>query len=151
MLERLDETIVAISSAPGRGTVGIVRLSGPHAYALLDQIARYSKDGVALPSRIHGEVLIDDANFPSVLYLFRAPHSYTRQDLVEIHTIGAPPVLEVVRQKLVALGAVPAQPGEFTARAYFNGAMDLGQAEGGQLSRPERHAATGCPRMMDGD
>ncbi len=152
MIERLDETIVAISSAPGRGAIGIVRLSGPNAYPLLNQIARYPKAATAPPSRIRGEVVIDGAYFPALFYFFRAPHSYTRQDLVEIHTIGAPPVLELVCQKLATLGAVPAQPGEFTARAYFNGAMDLVSAEGvARLIRAQSDTQLqAARRMMDG-
>lgn len=152
MIERLEETIVAISSASGRGAVGIVRLSGPRAHPLLHQIARCPKS-LSTPSRIRGEVVIDDASFPAVVYLFHAPHSYTRQDLVEIHTVGAPPLLELVRQKLISLGALPAQPGEFTARAYFNGAMNLDQAEGvARLIRAQSDTQLqAARRMMDGD
>ncbi len=151
MLERLDETIVAISSAPGRGTVGIVRLSGPRAYELLRLIAPNAGEFTP-PARVRDEVVMEGAAFPAVLYLFRAPHSYTRQDLVEIHTVGAPPILQMICEKLVSLGAIPAQPGEFTARAYFNGAMDLVSAEGvARLIRAQSDTQLqAARRMMDG-
>ena len=61
-------------------------------------------------------------SLPTDFYLFRAPHSYTRQDTVEIHTVGSPAAVEEVRKHAVSLGAVPAAPGEFTARAFLNGA-----------------------------
>jgi tRNA modification GTPase len=151
MLERLEETIVAISSAPGFGAVGIVRLSGPTVYELLNQLARYDNDHISCARRTRGEVVIDGAVFPAVFYLFRAPYSYTRQHLVEIHTIGSPAVLELIRDRLVVLGAVPAQPGEFTARAYFNGALDLNQAEGvAHLIRAQSDTQLqAARRMMD--
>ena len=152
MIERLDETIVAISSAPGRGAVGIVRLSGPRAYEIAGQIASWPSSDAKPPVRVCGDVTIDGAVFPAVFYLFRAPRSYTRQDLVEIHTIGSPPILEMIRKKLVESGAVPAQPGEFTARAFFHGAMDLVSAEGvARLIRAQSDTQLAAARrMMDG-
>jgi len=135
VLNRLDETIAAISSAPGRGRLGIVRLSGPQALAIVNRIARVNS-GAALAdlpgsTRVRGEVVLDpNQTFPADFYVFRAPHSYTLQDLVEIHTIGSPPVLEIIRRAAFAHGAVSAEPGEFTARAFLNGAMDLAAAEG---------------------
>ena len=134
MLDRLDETIVAISSAPGVGPVGIVRLTGPEAISLVDRMARAATSeplSSRPPStRVGGEVLLDEElGLPAVFYVFREPHSYTRQNLVEIHTVGSPPALELVRRRAVDLGAIPAGPGEFTARAFVNGAMDLTRAE----------------------
>jgi len=67
---------------------------------------------------------------PAELCLFRGPASYTGQDLVELHTIGSPPLLLMVLELLLAAGARPAEAGEFTARAFFNGKLDLAQAEG---------------------
>ncbi len=130
----MDDTIVAISSAPGRGPLGIVRLSGPMAVAIAERMLEPA-DGEPLHlrpqwRRIAGEIRAEPgARLPTVLYLFRAPHSYTRQDLVEVHTVGSPPALEMVRRRAIALGAVAAVPGEFTARAFINGAMDLASAE----------------------
>ena len=134
MLDRLDDTIVAVSSAPGNGAVGIVRLSGPKAIDIADTMVKVAGD-VPLArrpgsTRTPGEVRpAEGIGLPAVFYVFRAPHSYTRQDLVEIHSIGSPPVLDMIRRRAMTLGAVAAQPGEFTARAFLNGAMDLAEAE----------------------
>ncbi len=135
MFDRLDDTIVAISSAPGASPRGIIRLSGPDAYALAGRVFQ-SGDG-SVPAhaqarrRLAGCVSIDaETSVPAEAYCFRAPASYTRQDLIELHTIGAIPILALLLEKLTALGARPAEPGEFTARAFFSGAMDLTCVEG---------------------
>ncbi len=134
MIDRLTDTIVAISSAPGHSQVGLIRLSGPAALAIATQMAELP-DSQSLPlqrvpSRFAGEIFIDETlSVPAALYLFFAPRSYTRQDVVEIHTAGSPAALELVRRRAISLGAVPAEPGEFTARAFLNGAMDLAKAE----------------------
>ena len=135
MLDRPDDTIVAISSAPGCGARGIVRLSGPAAHALADQIfirddKKHLTEAVG-HERLLGRVRIDErATIPAEAYSFRAPASYTRQDIVEIHTIGSPAVLAMVLEALTSRGARTAGPGEFTARAFFSGAMDLTRVEG---------------------
>lgn len=114
--------------------LGIVRMSGPTAIGVAGRMTALD-DGSRLAdrpgsTRSEGDVFIDaDLSLPATLYLFRAPRSYTRQDLVEVHTIGSPPVLELIRRRAVELGARPAEPGEFTARAFLNGAMDLASAE----------------------
>ncbi|RJP35986.1 MAG: tRNA modification GTPase [Phycisphaerales bacterium] len=131
----VDDVIVAVSSAAGFAPVGIVRVSGPGACHLADRLLRPAA-GVAVSStpgfrRVACEVVLDAASaLPAAALVFRAPRSYTRQDLVEIHTIGAPAVLEAVVRRCVELGARRAQPGEFTARAFLAGAMDLTRAEG---------------------
>ncbi len=158
MLERLDETIAAISSAPGHGALGIVRLSGPDAIAIADSVAAV-EGGNQLSRcpgsiRVDGAVFIDDvAALPAGYYLFRSPHSYTRQDIVEIHTLGSPAALEMVQRRLVQRGAVLARPGEFTARAFVNGAMDLGKAEAvaGVIRASTDTQLRASRRMMDGD
>lgn len=157
MLDRLDETIVAISSAPGYGAVGIVRLSGPGAIGIAEGMASPADhQGLAARpswSRIAGEVQVDeDTSLPATFYLFRAPRSYTRQDMVEIHTVGSGAVLEMVRQRAVALGAVPAEPGEFTARAFLSGALDLCSAEAvaGVIRARTDTQLRAARRMMDG-
>ncbi len=134
MLDRLDETIVAVSSAPGYGAMGTVRLTGPKAIALTQPFAAIpgGRPLSLQPSstRFPGEFALDgEASVPAVFYIFRTPHSYTRQDMVEIYTVGAPPLLESIRRKLIEQGALPALPGEFTARAFLHGAMDLASAE----------------------
>ena len=157
MLDRLDDTIVAISSAAGHGPLGIVRLSGPRAITIADSMTTVP-DGNPLGSRpgstrTSGEVMIDsELSLPAWLYLFLAPRSYTRQDMVEVHTVGSPAALELVRQRAIELGAVPAEPGEFTARAFLNGAMDLGTAEAvaGVIRAQTDTQLRASRRMMDG-
>ncbi len=156
MLDRVDETIVAVSSAPGAGALGIVRLSGPSAVAIVDQLT-YTRGGLRASilgsKRIEGVVCIDPQTaVPATFYLFHAPRSYTRQDMVEIHTIGSPVVLDLVRQRAVDFGATPALPGEFTARAFLNGAMDLSSAEAvaGVIRAQTDTQLRASRRMMDG-
>lgn len=157
MLDRLDETIVAISTAPCHGAMGIVRLSGPDAAAIIDEMSSVA-GGRPLGSftgsaRVVGEVRpAVDIKLPAVFYVFRAPRSYTRQDLVEVHSIGSPVVLEMIRRRAISLGAVAAQPGEFTARAFLNGAMDLAEAEAvaGVIRAQTDTQLRACRRMMDG-
>lgn len=135
MLDRPNDTIVAVSSPPGTSVRGLVRLSGPQAIDLADKVFEGSQgerlNQTAGHRRVAGRIRLDDAGrLPAEAYLFRAPASYTRQDIVELHTIGSAPVLAAVCQQLTSRGARYAEPGEFTARAYFNGAMDLTRVEG---------------------
>lgn len=157
MLDRVDETIVAVSSAPGAGALGIVRFSGPDAVAIADQMTRTCSGGllasISGSKRIDGVVSIDQQTaVPATFYLFRAPRSYTRQDMVEIHTIGSPVVLDLVRRRAVEFGATPALPGEFTARAFLTGAMDLSSAEAvaGVIRAQTDTQLRASRRMMDG-
>ncbi|MCK5270777.1 MAG: tRNA modification GTPase [Sedimentisphaerales bacterium] len=132
----LDDTIVAISSAAGSAGRGIIRLSGPEALGLADAIFQ-GDDGMpvieaASWSVIKGRCRLTKAVFcPADLYIFRAPRSYTTQNVVEFHLPGSGPLLQMVLQELLATGdgVRSAEPGEFTARAFFNGRIDLTEAE----------------------
>ncbi|MCP4247688.1 MAG: tRNA modification GTPase [bacterium] len=134
MFDLTDDTIVAVASPPGWAARGIVRLSGPDALATADAVF-VSGDGQSLTdcrgfTRRIGRVRLDrDRSFPAECYVFRAPHSYTRQDGIELHVPGSPPLLAMLTEALVAGGARLAQPGEFTARAFLSGAMDLTRVE----------------------
>jgi len=157
MIDRLDATIVAISSAPGQVAVGIVRLSGPRAIAIVADMSKVPGDAPlgSRPgsTRTNGEVRpAADIGLPAVFYVFRAPRSYTRQELVEIHSIGCPAVLELIRRRAIELGTVAAEPGEFTARAFLNGAMDLAAAEAvaGVIRSQTDTQLRASRRMMDG-
>lgn len=157
MLERTNETIVAVSSAAGRGAVGIVRLSGSCALSIARKIVRTCTatpiSAVPGATRLSGDVVIDDdLRLPASIYLFRAPHSYTREDIVEIQTIGSPPALEMLLGRAQAAGAVLAEAGEFTARAFFNGAMDLTKAEAvaGLIRAQSDTQLRAARRLMDG-
>ncbi len=135
MFAHLHDTIVAISSPPGAGVRGIIRLSGPDSLALAAGVFCADSPQMLTQSpgqrRLAGRVCVNGVgDVPAEAYLFRGPRSYTRQDVVELHLPGAPALLSLVLDDLVARGARPAEPGEFTARAYFSGALDLTEVEG---------------------
>ncbi|HXE91987.1 MAG TPA: tRNA uridine-5-carboxymethylaminomethyl(34) synthesis GTPase MnmE [Terriglobales bacterium] len=127
----LEDTIVAISTPPGRGGIGVVRLSGSEARSIALPLLRLKHD--LEPNRaVFGELIepetgerIDEV----VATFFQKPHSYTTEDVVEISTHGAPVVLRHVVELCLERGARPAEPGEFTLRAFLNGRLDLTQAE----------------------
>jgi tRNA modification GTPase len=126
---RENETIVAVASAPGRGAIALIRLSGADAFAIASRHVRPwpTKARTAARCRIFdGEVELDDA----VVTLFSAPHSFTGEDVVEISTHGGQMVPVSVVRALIQSGATLALPGEFTRRAILNGKLDLLQAEG---------------------
>src|SRR5262249_42967054 len=128
------DTIVAISSPPGAAARGIVRIAGTDAFSLAARVF-HAESGEALIAhpagrRILGDVLVDGSKLPATVYLFGRPHSYTGSDLVELHLLGAPGVLALLLDELVKSGARRAGPGEFTARAYLAGTMDLTSAMG---------------------
>ena len=122
------DTIVAIATPPGRGGVGIVRLSGPRAHDVGTAIA-----GRTLEPRVATYATFrDDAGAPidaGLALLFPAPHSYTGETVVELHAHGSPAALRALVERAVALGARHAEPGEFTRRAFLEGKLDLAQAE----------------------
>ena len=125
------ETIVAVSSAAGPSARAIVRLSGPEAVALAEAVFSERLAGLGGFRALPGVVSVGSplaVTVPSRLYLFRAPRSYTRQDVVELHLPGEV-VASLVCRALVEAGARPAGPGEFTARAFLTGRLDLARAE----------------------
>ena len=130
------DTIAAISTAAGTAARGIVRVSGPDALDISDKLflADDEKplDGRRGYTRWTGRVALAEGgpSLPAEAYLFRGPRSYTRQDLVELHTCGGPAVLSCVLELAMLYGARQAEPGEFTARAFVAGALDLTEAEG---------------------
>ena len=127
------ETICALATAPG-GAIGIIRISGDQSLEILSHI--FSKDLThAIPNTIHYGHIIDKNDPAStqidevLVSVFRAPHSYTGEDSVEISCHGSRYILQRVLALLCQNGCHMAQPGEFTMRAYLNGKMDLSQAE----------------------
>ena len=125
----MNDTICALATAPG-GAIGIIRISGPQALEILSRV--FTKDVSAAPANtIHyghiknGAEIVDEV----MVSLFRAPHSYTGEDSVEISCHGSRYILNKVLNLLIAEGCRQAGPGEFTQRAYLNGKMDLSQAE----------------------
>jgi len=129
------ETIAAIATPPGVGGVGIVRVSGPDAFAIGRRLFRPASGRAEEPvSRLltYGSVsdpATDEPLDDVLVAFFRAPHSYTGEDTVEINAHGGPLVLQRILAATLALGARAARPGEMTLRAFLNGRIDLAQAE----------------------
>ncbi len=122
---------MAISTPPGRGGIGIVRLSGPEAKSIAEPLLRLKRPlqaGQARFARVleaGSEVALDEA----LVTFFAAPNSYTSEDVVEIAAHGAPVLLDYLLRRCVDAGARLAEPGEFTQRAFLAGRLDLTQAE----------------------
>lgn len=133
MLDQL--TICAIATAPGMGAIATIRLSGEKAFEIADSVFRSPKKGktlaAQLPNTLHfGSIveeheLIDDV----VISIFKNPHSFTGEDVIEITCHGSVYIQQRILQLLISKGARMALPGEFTQRAFLNGKMDLSQAE----------------------
>ncbi len=120
-----EDTICAIATATG-GALGIIRISGPDAFAAVSSLCSLCCDSVAANTVHYTHVgNIDEA----MVSVFRAPHSYTGEDSVELSCHGSSYILRKVLELLVAQGCRMARPGEFTQRAYLNGKLDLSQAE----------------------
>jgi tRNA modification GTPase len=128
------ETICAVSTPPGRGGIGIVRLSGPQSSSIAAQLIRLRHPLEHARARFAEVLDADESSNPTsideaMVTFFQAPHSYTSEDLVEIAAHGSPIVLELLLRRAIALGARLAEPGEFTQRAFLSGRLDLTQAE----------------------
>ena len=128
-----DDTIVAIATPPGRGALGIVRISGPRTIEIATRVLERREPlepRHATFTRVRAEAGEGSPAFDEVVAtLFAAPHSYTGEDLVEITTHGSPVVLGGVLKSAQDAGARLAEPGEFTLRAFLNGKRDLIQSE----------------------
>ncbi|MGA2600897.1 MAG: tRNA uridine-5-carboxymethylaminomethyl(34) synthesis GTPase MnmE [Bryobacteraceae bacterium] len=127
---QLHDTIVAISTPPGRSGIGVVRLSGPAAKSIAGRILRYRNE-LASWTAAMADLVDRDGNAVDhvVVTFFQSPRSYTSEDVVEISCHGAPVVLRFCVERACDNGARLAEPGEFTLRAYLNGRIDLPQAE----------------------
>lgn len=130
-----SQTIVAIATPPGMGAIAVLRLSGDRAIEVISKVFRPAKQGKDLKNQkaytIHyGSIMDGDREVDQVLVsLFRAPHSYTGEDVVEISCHGSIVIQQQLLELFVRQGARLAQPGEFTLRAFMNGKIDLSQAE----------------------
>ncbi len=126
-----NDTIVALATASGSGAIAVIRLSGPDAISLVNQVFRGKDLAKQSSHTIHfGTIRDGDEVLDEVLVsLFIAPHSYTKEDVVEISTHNSNYIVGRIIQLLIRLGAQAAKPGEFTLRAFLNGGMDLSQAE----------------------
>ena len=139
MTNLYQDTIVAPATTPGTGAISIIRLSGNNAFSIADAVVKlnsgtistakgytihYGKVYSVIPSEVEGS-LLDEV----LVSVFRAPHSYTGEDSVEISTHASAYIVQEIIALLLKAGARFAQPGEFTRRAFLNGKMDLAQAE----------------------
>ncbi|MHB8790414.1 MAG: tRNA uridine-5-carboxymethylaminomethyl(34) synthesis GTPase MnmE [Desulfobulbaceae bacterium] len=128
-----SDTIAAIATPPGTGGIGIIRISGPRAQEILQEVFTPSHPHATLKSHTlyHGAVKGSDTRvIDEVLAVFmRAPRTYTREDVVELHSHGSYLVLSAILTEVLRLGARPAEPGEFTKRAFLAGRIDLTRAE----------------------
>jgi tRNA modification GTPase len=127
------DTIAAISTPLGEGGIGIVRVSGTDAGRIAGNIFRKKRDGGLESHRFYyGSIIDPDDDHiidDGMVVLMRAPHSYTREDVLEIQCHGGSLVVRRILEQVLAAGARPAEPGEFTKRAFLNGRIDLVQAE----------------------
>ena len=129
----MNDTICAIATPPG-GALGIIRVSGPQALSAVSTLCNVRCDSVAA-NTVHFTRIIDphaaqhEPIDEAIITVFRAPHSYTGEDSVEISCHGSRYILNTVLELLVQQGCRMARPGEYTMRAYLNGKMDLSQAE----------------------
>src|SRR5262252_3317718 len=152
----LDDTIVAIATPPGRGGIGVVRLSGTEAKNIAQPMLRLAHANELQPNRAHLGELIDpstnDRIDEVVVTYFAKPHSYTTDDVVEISCHGSPVVLRHVVEIALARGARLAVPGEFTMRAFLNGRIDLTQAEAVRdlIDSQTLYQAQVAARQLDG-
>ncbi|MEK7822122.1 MAG: GTPase, partial [Planctomycetota bacterium] len=139
------DTIIALASPGGNSPRAILKLSGGQALQIVLELFTPERppegqkpiaDSRFKYSCLKGKILVEeDTCAPCLLYVMRAPHSYTREDVVEVHTVGSPPLLEMLLEGLLSRARKSgralrlAEPGEFTKRAFLNGRIDLSQAE----------------------
>ena len=127
------DTIAAIATPPGEGGIGIVRVSGEQAFPIAERLFRRRGRTPLQSHRAYFGAIVDPATGETLdralLLPFRAPHSYTGEDVAEFHCHGSPYLLRRVLELVWREGARPAEPGEFTLRAFLNGKLDLAQAE----------------------
>jgi tRNA modification GTPase len=146
------DTIAAIATSPGRAGIGIVRVSGPAVRGICTEILgrRPQPRAATLCDFLERNATILDRG---IAIFYSAPHSYTGEDVLELQGHGGPAVLQLVLRRCLALGARPAQPGEFTQRAFLNDKLDLAQAESvaDLIDASSEAAARGAMRSLAGE
>ena len=148
----IKDTIAAIATPPGKGGVGIVRISGPGADRIGKEISkREMEPRVATLVSFYDERgrTIDQG----LLICFQGPHSFTGEDLIELQGHGGPVVMDLLLKRAIQLGARQAGPGEFSQRAFLNDKIDLVQAEAiaDLINSSSEQAALGSMRSLQGD
>ncbi|MGQ0430249.1 MAG: tRNA uridine-5-carboxymethylaminomethyl(34) synthesis GTPase MnmE, partial [Gammaproteobacteria bacterium] len=151
-MARPAETIVAVATPPGRGGIGIVRMSGSAARdiakAMLGRLPRARQATIARFAGADGET-IDSG----IALWFPAPRSYTGEDVLELHGHGGAVVMDAIIARAIALGARVARPGEFSERAFLNDKLDLAQAEAiaDLIDAGSQEAARAAMRSLAGE
>ena len=132
---KFEDTIAAVATPPGEGGIAVIRVSGPQSIAIISQVFRSSKK-INLEKQpthtLHHGCLVDETGKPVdevLIHLFRAPHSYTGEEVIEISCHGSMRLTRQILELLIHRGARHAEPGEFTKRAFLHGKIDLTQAE----------------------
>jgi len=152
------DTIAAIATAQGQGGIAMVRISGPAALSIMERAfapQRGARPFAPVPRMMYyGSVQGRDAEIidEAMAVYMKAPRSYTREDVVEIHVHGGRVSAARALGRVIALGARPAEPGEFTRRAFLNGRIDLARAEAvmGMVSAASEAAARAAARQLAG-
>ncbi|QJA05862.1 tRNA uridine-5-carboxymethylaminomethyl(34) synthesis GTPase MnmE [Thermosulfurimonas marina] len=131
---RTEDTIAAIATPPGPGAIGVIKISGPEAEGILRRVFRPARPREHFESHrlYYGHIVDPESGEPVdevLVALMRAPRSYTREDVLEIYAHSGYRVLTRILELVLRAGARPAEPGEFTRRAFLNGRLDLAQAE----------------------
>ncbi len=145
-------TIAALATAPGRGGVGIIRLSGSQSLVIAKKIIHQTPK----PRYAHYLPFYNQANQEidaGIILYFPAPHSFTGEDIIELQGHGGPIVMDMLLQEAFSLGAEPAKPGEFSERAFLNDKMDLAQAEAiaDLIDASSEQAARSALRSLQGE
>jgi tRNA modification GTPase len=145
-----SDTIAALSSSAFPAPRAIVRLSGPDSFPIATQIAA---DLLRATGAGRTRLSLRGMQLPATIYRFLAPRSYTGEDIIEFHIPGNPLLIQILLEELLNSGARAAEPGEFTARAYFNGRLDLTQAEGvaAAVSAHSEREALAARRLLGGE
>lgn len=131
LLSSRNDTIVALATPNGAGAIGVIRLSGEQAISICNSVfkgkdlSKQESHTIHFGTIVDGQTIIDEV----LVSLFIAPRSYTRENVVEVSCHGSAYILDKIIRLFISKGARPAQPGEFTMRAFLNGQLDLSQAE----------------------
>jgi len=149
-----NHTIAAVSTAPGKSGIAVVKVSGGDSIRIAKSIFTGSKDPEHLNRvMVYGHIVDNGVSIDEVLICYmKSPHSYTGEDVVEIQCHGGYAAARTILKKLIEHGAVPAEPGEFTKRAFLNGRIDLIQAESVMeiVSAEGREHLRRAERLMEG-
>ena len=134
-MDRLQQTICALATPPGTGGIAVVRVSGPDAYSMVEKIfvplhvGRKVAEAKGYTAMLGHYLLHGQEMDETIALFFRAPHSYTGEDVIELSVHGGTAMADGLLEALITAGTAPAGPGEFTRRALEHGRMSLTQAE----------------------